>query len=782
MQTIQEKSKQQTIDIAFAVNENYAQYLGATLSSILTSNSDTKIITHVLYQELTPTIIEQLNILEEHQPNLSIHWIQVEAERFIQIPIQTEQFPFESFFRFLLPDLLPNCHRVLYLDVDILVKGNLSSLWTIDFEGKEIAAVRESDIYAYRPVYLNSLGFSMDSHYFSSGVLLMNLDLMRKNHSSRDLVKMAIEKGLEYKFPDQDILNLYYQEQYVFLSPAYNYTDRRKKDKDLPSEEVIIEHFNGTIKAWHPLSKIPDYLKISAATYQNYQRRYHALFDPSPKLSIIIPTQEYAHYLEACVESLLDQSYKNIEIIILNDSVDILGQYTFDYFKSFDCIKVITDRQTNLLAALKSASQHASSDFYLIVKSIDWLAEKALEEEMLPLIESQADLLIPNYFSFNEHDGYFYFPNKNYHITTVSTENLLSKNCSISLNDWQENEIYGTILTAKAFESLLSYNGEESKMMHHLFQTQQTVTNVNGHFYIKRIRKTETISILVPINNDVPHLAECLGGIRKQTYSNFEVLMMDNGAPPDSLAICQQFVEKDKRFKLVQYAQKNTKEQLQQMLQENDNELITIIQPDDCIEKYYLASLYFNLNWFQADVAIANYYEYKEEVKQFVYYVLASEFSIKTFEPSTILAKEQFSDYFNKMVATPWGKLYKKQLFEVALTSGFSIFDPNMENYRLILASTKIVVVNENAYLHRQKQTILDKEPLSLSAFEKQLQDKYQQVLDFTFAGLSIQSLINDLHDLETEAKANFTLDELEISQQYKKLQYHLKLLSKSKK
>ncbi|MFR9405845.1 glycosyltransferase family 2 protein, partial [Streptococcus pneumoniae] len=59
----------------------------------------------------------------------------------------------------------------------------------------------------------------------------------------------------------------------------------------------------------------------------------------------------------------------------------------------------------------------------------------------------------------------------------------------------------------------------------------------------------ELISIIVPIYNVEKYLRQCLDSIQKQTYPNFECIMVNDGSPDHSSKICEEFVEKDSRFK-----------------------------------------------------------------------------------------------------------------------------------------------------------------------------------------------------------------------------------------
>lgn len=60
----------------------------------------------------------------------------------------------------------------------------------------------------------------------------------------------------------------------------------------------------------------------------------------------------------------------------------------------------------------------------------------------------------------------------------------------------------------------------------------------------------ELISVIVPIYNTGKYLVECVESIRKQTYSNIEIILVDDGSTDDSIEICDEFAEKDSRIRV----------------------------------------------------------------------------------------------------------------------------------------------------------------------------------------------------------------------------------------
>lgn len=122
-------------------------------------------------------------------------------------------------YRLLLPDLLPDYDKILYIDCDVVVRQDLQALYeSIELGDNYLAGVFEATLDHQIP-HMAAIG-CVAGHYINSGFLVMNLELMRK----KDMVRKFLD-GLkvEYlEFPDQDVLNTVCNGHILGLSPVYN--------------------------------------------------------------------------------------------------------------------------------------------------------------------------------------------------------------------------------------------------------------------------------------------------------------------------------------------------------------------------------------------------------------------------------------------------------------------------------------------------------------------------------------------------------------------------------
>ncbi|HEM4051642.1 TPA: hypothetical protein U1W10_001668 [Streptococcus suis] len=119
----------ETIHLAFSVSGDYANHLGVTLYSIAKHLPNQSLDVHILSEDISRDHKENLEKLAASYPTLTLHLINVEKYSLNNIQLSDDGLPHSAYYRFLLPDLLPDIDKVIYLDVDILVKKSIVSLW-----------------------------------------------------------------------------------------------------------------------------------------------------------------------------------------------------------------------------------------------------------------------------------------------------------------------------------------------------------------------------------------------------------------------------------------------------------------------------------------------------------------------------------------------------------------------------------------------------------------------------------------------------------------------------
>jgi lipopolysaccharide biosynthesis glycosyltransferase len=157
----------------------------------------------------------------------------------------------ETYFRLGLPRLLDKkIKKVLYLDCDLIVKGDISELWKVKIKNHYLAAVDESCLFdsQRKKILVSELRLTRNSPYFNAGVLLLNIDKWRKNKVTTRILKY-LQKRPALRFMDQDALNVVLYKKWLQLDYKWNYTTYHWKV--LPDVEPSIIHFCGWNKPWN---------------------------------------------------------------------------------------------------------------------------------------------------------------------------------------------------------------------------------------------------------------------------------------------------------------------------------------------------------------------------------------------------------------------------------------------------------------------------------------------------------------------------------------------------
>ena len=140
--------------------------------------------------------------------------------------IENTRFTIGALFRLLIPDLFPaDIEKIIYLDADTIVNLDIAEFWKINLEDKILAVVPEAfnGVPTEKSIPLCVEGLVKPEDYFNSGVLLMNLKLIRREEKTLYAGIKFITENTKYIYWDQDILNYCFSTQTIHLSRKFNF-------------------------------------------------------------------------------------------------------------------------------------------------------------------------------------------------------------------------------------------------------------------------------------------------------------------------------------------------------------------------------------------------------------------------------------------------------------------------------------------------------------------------------------------------------------------------------
>ena len=246
------------ISISFSVSDNYSQHLAVVLTSVLVNNPSSRFVFHVLHRNITEASQARIRELEQSYPNCEIKFHLIDASQFEKFPIppELEHVTQETYYRFILPNVLADEDRTIYSDVDVLCVGDLRPLWETDLKGNVLAAVLDGDIDVKR----NLLGLPKGD-YFCAGLLVMDLVAMRRGNYVAKLFETTNRYSAKLAWPDQDVINILFDGKILRLPEIWNCASKYNPFR----RDVRQWHFQGfTLKPWCNIWKNrtwPIYLK-----------------------------------------------------------------------------------------------------------------------------------------------------------------------------------------------------------------------------------------------------------------------------------------------------------------------------------------------------------------------------------------------------------------------------------------------------------------------------------------------------------------------------------------
>lgn len=146
-----------------------------------------------------------------------------------------------------------------------------------------------------------------------------------------------------------------------------------------------------------------------------------------PKISVIIPIYNTAEYLPRCLDSILNNTYQNLEVICINDgSIDESAVILERYAAADSRIISVNKANAGVSAARNTGLDIATGDFIAFVDSDDWVHPQYFETLVLVQGQTEADIVICKYISTGEHNQEFnQIDLKTVEVTSVSNTDAM---------------------------------------------------------------------------------------------------------------------------------------------------------------------------------------------------------------------------------------------------------------------------------------------------------------------------------------------------------------------
>jgi len=265
------------IPVVLAANDFYVPYMSVCIQSIIESTKKQLCKIFVFHTDISADNQRLICLQAKKNSNVIVNFVQI-GEYVDNYKLKAkDHITVETFYRFLILDIMKEYEKVIYLDCDLIVSRDLAELYETDLKNNYIGAVHDVDFAGQlnspwlriKEYERKTLQLKEPYNYFQAGVLVMNISELRKKITTEQLLEMAAT-GI-YKYSDQDILNVVCENRITYLDMSWNMiTDCNGKrisgvacraPADLFEQYMVarkspsIIHYAGIQKPWNKASE-----------------------------------------------------------------------------------------------------------------------------------------------------------------------------------------------------------------------------------------------------------------------------------------------------------------------------------------------------------------------------------------------------------------------------------------------------------------------------------------------------------------------------------------------
>jgi lipopolysaccharide biosynthesis glycosyltransferase len=287
----------------YCTDDNYVEHSIVSIFSLLTSTTSRLFDICIVGDDLSIKSLNKLSMLSDVF-NVNLHFIDCKEHlsKYISIrdtiPDQLGHVSHATFLRLIFDAVLPvEYEKIVYIDADTIIRGDLTGLFEISLEGNIIAASRD--------IMLNKrfTGDRVKLDYFNAGFMVIDRTAWKKHNVEKSLAEIASKQSASrLQYLDQDILNTYFLSSgYLSLDCRYNYQylmtiDNIRCSNESSLDEAKVIHYAGQIKPWHLWAS------------QNYSSLYRSYRQVIPWLGKFFPEAPASiSQLKICAKTLMAQ-------------------------------------------------------------------------------------------------------------------------------------------------------------------------------------------------------------------------------------------------------------------------------------------------------------------------------------------------------------------------------------------------------------------------------------------------------------------------------------------
>lgn len=209
------------------------------------------------------------------------------------------------------------------------------------------------------------------------------------------------------------------------------------------------------------------------------------------------------------------------------------------------------------------------------------------------------------------------------------------------------------------------------------------------------------ISIIVPVYKAEQYLRPCIDSILAQTYTDFELVLVDDGSPDNCGAICDEYATKDSRVKVIHQRNQGQAAARNAAVKMALGEWVCFVDSDDVIHPQMLDSLYRAASMSDAGISMCSAVEAEELPGDFLENK-QTEYRVAILDERTL---ESLFDHGEHRPWVIWGKLIRKEIVKKLPFAAGRIYEDNAVVCRWLVEAKKAADVHDRMYFYRVNRT-----------------------------------------------------------------------------
>lgn len=208
-----------------------------------------------------------------------------------------------------------------------------------------------------------------------------------------------------------------------------------------------------------------------------------------------------------------------------------------------------------------------------------------------------------------------------------------------------------------------------------------------------------SISVVCPVYKAELFISKCIDSILKQTYTDWELILIDDGSPDSSGNICDEFAKKDVRIKVIHQQNSGVSAARQAGLDAATGDYVIHADSDDWFEPTMLEELYLKAKEDDADMVICDFYVDRDGKSE-----------RRKQQPSALFAATVLKEMFENLMGCCWNKLIRRDTIikcSAKFPLGVNYCEDVCFNVQLLICDIKISYLNKAFYHYVQYKTSL---------------------------------------------------------------------------